>query len=236
MNSETEIKSFFEGWQLYQQVIKYNYMCHHEIYTWLSNKIKPLNNLLGSVLEVGCGDAYMMSKIAKSGSIAQYVGVDLSDQALEYAQKNLSIHTSNLSLISGEMLAEVKNLEAEFNTVVGSYSIHHLQADEKKELFENIYRLLSPNGRFFLIDIVSHGEESRIDYLNRGIVHYYKNWIKLTLEQKEMVKNHVLSSDYPESFREWNNIASAAGLRCLSSEYLDKQELFGAMEFIKYSI
>jgi ubiquinone/menaquinone biosynthesis C-methylase UbiE len=233
MKSETEIKSFFESWQLYQKVIQYNYMSHNEIYNWLCNKIKTQDNALGNVLEVGCGDAYMMSKIAKSYSLSQYIGIDLSNQALEYAHKNLSKRASNLILISGEMLAEIKGINGDFSTVIGSYSIHHLIIAEKKEIFENISRLLQPNGRFYLIDIVSYEDESRIDYLNRGILQYYENWIALTYKEKEGVKNHVLSSDYPESFQAWNKIGSAVGLRCISAEYLDKQELFGAMEFVK---
>jgi ubiquinone/menaquinone biosynthesis C-methylase UbiE len=233
MKSETEIKSFFEGWQLYQKVIQYNYMRHNEIYNWLCNKIKTQDNALDNVLEVGCGDAYMMSKIAKLYSLSEYVGIDLSDQALKFAYENLSKRTISLKLISGEMLEEIKRINGEFSTVIGSYSIHHLQEVEKNELFENIYRLLLPDGRFYLIDIVSYEDESRIDYLNRGILQYYENWIALTYKQKEGVKNHVLSSDYPESFQEWNKIASTVGLQCLSSEYLDEQELFGAMEFIK---
>lgn len=233
MEKKLEIKSFFEGWNLYQQVIKYNYMVHNEIIDWLLPRFKSINREEIDVLELGCGDAYTITKITGRIPVNHYTGVDLSEHALEFAADNLGNNIGSFQLLNGDMSEIIRKIDRKFDVVMANYSIHHLLAPIKQKLCAEINSRLSPGGMFFMIDIIKYEEEQRLDYLNRGNGWYSNAWNKLSKDQLDSVYEHTLSSDFPESFEFFKEAASKAGLQCTASTYLDKHNLFGAMEFIK---
>jgi len=79
MNREQNIadtKALFEGWELYQIAIANNYMIHQEIIDCLGDQLSKTGGTACSVLEIGCGDSYVISEIAKSTNIDRYVGIE----------------------------------------------------------------------------------------------------------------------------------------------------------------
>lgn len=232
MDAQSEVKEFFEGFQLYQQIIENNYMVHQEILQWMLPRFQQLTADI-KVLELGCGDAYLVGKIAQSHAIGHYVGIDLSDPALEFAKKNLSGKIESIQLIAGDMLEAVQKIDEKFDLVLASYSVHHLSWSQKQKLMHFIYECLSPSGTLYLIDTFKNQEESREAYLKRASNCFLTEWKNLTSEQLDSINNHVQSYDFPESFDRYQYLGSQVGMKTISAEYLDAEHLFGVMELQK---
>ncbi len=65
--SSTNVKKFFDQeWDLYKRVITLNYMAHKEILEHLSEFFRSVPPPMFSVLELGCGDASLLSKITEN--------------------------------------------------------------------------------------------------------------------------------------------------------------------------
>jgi tRNA (cmo5U34)-methyltransferase len=92
MSNKTDsdkVKEFFEQWNLYQKVIKFNYMAHNEIFEVLHQFFNANFHQPFSLLDLGCGNAFHTAQLLKDTQIDRYYGVDLSEVALSEAEKNL---------------------------------------------------------------------------------------------------------------------------------------------------
>lgn len=211
-------------------VINKNYMAHKEILLWLENNYPDfLENT--SILELGCGDAYVMGKIAEIYPINTYIGIDLSDQALSFAEKNLQGKVSEFKLVSSDMQNGIKEISRKFDIVFASYSIHHLQSHEKEILFNQLSQMLKENGHFFLIDVLKRNGETRASYFKRCFDYFDECWTELSPRQVGLVKEHVSNFDYPESFESTIKLLSDQGFQLKSKTYLDENKFYGGMHF-----
>ena len=61
------------------------------------------NNTSVNVLNLGCGDAYQLSTIMDRYQINSYIGIDLSNAALEYTKENLAVIKIPFPLLAGPM-------------------------------------------------------------------------------------------------------------------------------------
>lgn len=234
MNREQNIadtKALFEGWELYQIAIANNYMIHQEIIDCLGDQLSKTGGTACSVLEIGCGDSYVISEIAKSTNIDRYVGIDLSTRALEFGRDNLANRIPNIELLQGDMYEKIGSIDSRFDLIVAGYSIHHLNAVEKKNLFNILRSKLSFNGFLIVYDIVSEEKESREAFLNRSAEFVTSEWTQFTSQQSETLKEHILNNDYPESWTSWSSIALESGYATTNLLYRDSKKLFGIMKF-----
>ncbi|MCK5433016.1 MAG: class I SAM-dependent methyltransferase [Gammaproteobacteria bacterium] len=66
---------------------------------WIDSCRKPSLR----ILELGCGDTYIVSQLSQNTGIATYCGIDLSSMALSFAAQNLSHKVDKLDLHEGDM-------------------------------------------------------------------------------------------------------------------------------------
>ena len=83
-HSLDRVKQVFEQWSLYDLIIHHNYMRHTELVTCL-NKFVKQTEIRREVIDLGCGDAWMAKHVFQDMVLESYLGVDLSDTALQEA-------------------------------------------------------------------------------------------------------------------------------------------------------
>lgn len=137
------------------------------------------------VLDLGCGDGFFIQELIKTFSPASITLVDGSNEMLEAARKRLGIEgnfnyfqANFQSLFSGDLL------NRRFDFVFSSLAIHHLLLNDKKALYSNIYKILSPGGCFVHYDVVV----SPSTKIENWFLSLWHQWIKEHPDKKMSVK------------------------------------------------
>lgn len=210
--SATEL--FLKSWRVYQDIIQHNYMFHREIaaacHAILEN-IKPNQKL--RVLDLGCGDASMALPLIDAKRIANYIGCDLSQPALDIAHQQLTASSIPHQLICDDMLrVATEQPNNSIDLVISSYAIHHLDETQKRQILQDIARLLIDNGSFVLIDIFREPTEDRLTYIHNYMTNLRSRWNKLSSEAQELVVKHATNYDFPETTHFYDTLCQQLGL------------------------
>ncbi len=234
MQSDTSIsrvKQTFEDWSLYETVIRHNYMRHQELVDGLATIISQSNNSR-SIIDLGCGDAWLASHAFRNASLERYLAVDLSESAVERAKKNTAIWGQRANISCGNLAEFVANQPAQSaNLVLASNSLHHFSSDAKATIIEHCFRILSTGGTFCWIDPVRNEEESRETYLRRLTDIMMHDWTALTEDGRKRATAHVWESDFPETESTMLQFSEQAGFKP-NGRFL-QDDLFGAWQFTK---
>ncbi len=235
MNSETkidEIRAFFDGWDLYTTVIEHNYMIHTEVLAYLIRRLTELSWSDLNILEVGCGDAHIVSELGRFVNIERYCGIELSRMALDFAATKLEGKVQDLDLINGEMVQEIGGVHGKFDLVIAGYTIHHLDQEGKQHFLAGLREKLYPGGLLVVYDLVHQQEETKEAYIDRAIDFFDSDWTAFSAEQLASIGDHVRQNDIPESWEGWRNAALGSGYSKQRFPYYDRNRLFGIMEFL----
>ncbi len=114
---------------------------------------------LRTFVDLGCGDGILSAAILNRFRSAQAMLLDFSAKMLDKARKNLARfgYEHQFKLIDYGNLGWFTRLNgsASFDAVVSGYSIHHQPDPRKRELYREIFDLLSPGGLFINLEHVS---------------------------------------------------------------------------------
>jgi L-threonylcarbamoyladenylate synthase len=102
------------------------------------------------VLELGTGTGETAIRLLDRHPDAALVGIDESTGMLAAARSRLP--AGHVSLRVGRLQDRLP--DGPFDLVASALSVHHLLADEKRDLFERVHAVLEPGGRFVLADVV----------------------------------------------------------------------------------
>jgi arsenite methyltransferase len=137
-------------------------------------KLKDCKNLLNliqwsgneQVLDVGCGRGLMMIGAAKRLTSGRVIGVDLWQQE-DQSNNNSAGTLANAAIEGVTERVEVKTADMRelpfsdntFDVVVSSWAVHNLEVEtDRQQALDEIMRVLKPNGRVILADIVNQAD------------------------------------------------------------------------------
>lgn len=154
------------------------------------------------ILDLGCGTGLELEFYFPLNPAAKITGIDLSKGMLNAMREKFPY--KNISLICGSYF-DVPFGENAFDAAVSVESLHHFTAEEKRPLYEKLYRALKKGGYFILTDYLCKTEEEeklyREAYLGlkkeQGITdnEFYHYDTPLTLEHEiEVLKKAGFSS------------------------------------------
>ena len=200
------LQMFQTQWAIYEKIIHKNYMFHEQILNAVEKILKEIGeNTPIEMLDLGCGDVTLISKILPHINLEGYTGFDLSSSSLEIAKKNLQ-SVVNKVLLKNETMENCFNIQKQWNVVYSSYAIHHLQDLDKKKLILKLVQGLPKNGLFIYIDIFKKEDETMLEYKQRYMQNIATYWDSIELYEKEIIFNHINESDFPtdiSTIKDW---------------------------------
>ena len=120
------------------------------------------------ILDLGCGTGLELEFYFPLNPAAKITGIDLSKGMLNAMREKFPY--KNISLICGSYF-DVPFGENAFDAAVSVESLHHFTAEEKRPLYEKLYRALKKGGYFILTDYLCKTDEEeklyREAYLNQ---------------------------------------------------------------------
>ena len=105
---------------------------------------------MGRILELGTGTGETARRLLARHAGASLVGVDESERMLAAARRSLP--AGRVDLRNGRIQDPLP--DGQFDLVASALCVHHLDPEEKADLFTRVRAMLSPGGRFVLADLV----------------------------------------------------------------------------------
>ncbi len=119
--------------------------------------------LPSKILDLGCGDGALGRMLLDVHSTAHVTFTDFSEPMLEALRRQI-VGNQQATVIEADFAtpAWAKSFKAEkpFDVIVSGFAIHHQLDDRKKELYAEIYGLLSEGGVFLNLEHVSSATPS----------------------------------------------------------------------------
>lgn len=196
-------QAMFQDWSLFDRIVAGNWMHHQELATAIADCLADAPSDL-RVLDIGSGDGWIANQGLRRSAVRQYVALDASADALNRLLTR-PVPGSNATACQrevqqGDFLTTIQDLpDNGFDTVLSSYALHHLHADQKPLMFSHIHRVLVPNGRLIWIDSYRDRDETRTQYLTRLGQFISEDWNLLRPEERQATLDHIWSSDFPET-------------------------------------
>lgn len=217
--------AFFEQWAIYQSVIANNYMFHDEIIAIMRQQFSGSGKPL-SVLDLGCGDAYIVSNSVPASRELHYRGVDNSGMALGFARENLSGFQGDTRLVQNDFLNELEHATDTFDVIVCGYTLHHLPHADKLRFLALVRQRLAADGLFIFYDVETDDAETQHAYKQRMYTVMRREWRKLDHNSLQGVIDHIEANDQPQSSGFYQRAFRENGFSHVEKPFRDPNGLF----------
>jgi ubiquinone/menaquinone biosynthesis C-methylase UbiE len=125
-----------------------------------------------SVLEIGCGTGNLTARVKRAHPTVDITGSDPDPRALDRAERKAA-HLTGIRFERG-YAERLPYADGEFDRVLSSMMLHHVDDDAKPAAAAEIFRVLRPGGSLHLVDIggditTDHGLMARLASRSRHI-------------------------------------------------------------------
>ncbi len=123
--------------------------------------INSFNPRINSFLDLGCGGGFMGYFVYELFPDSHGVFLDISEEMIKKANAaNRNNSTFIVQDFSKPQWTKSLPENAGFDLIISGYAIHHIENEEKKRLYSQIYELLNKNGIFLNLEhVLSPSEE-----------------------------------------------------------------------------
>jgi cyclopropane fatty-acyl-phospholipid synthase-like methyltransferase len=201
---------FDQQWAIYRKIIEADYMDHSLISKALANQLHVTGGSF-TMLDLGCGDTEISSKLVSAGRCRSFKGVDSSSRALEEAAQRSVWEEIDASWVASDLLDFIKTDTTRYDMILAGFSVHHFEKRQKREVLNAVYELLADQGRFFLYDVFLLPGMGRDESTERYLEWIRSEWELITAEEYRLIEDHILAADFPESTNWMMEAAGSAG-------------------------
>lgn len=115
---------------------------------YFMNFIEPhlLPNKQGKILEIGCGYGRYTKLITETLGYANTVGMDISEEQIEFAKKNYGL----TNVVKADALEYMNSKPEKYDSIILMDVLEHLELDYAIALLTRIYESLEDNGRLII--------------------------------------------------------------------------------------
>lgn len=123
----------------------------------ISRIIEKFNPSIIDFLDLGCGDGFLGFFIYQLYPDSHGVFLDFSKEMIDKARKNNFNNGSEFIVQDFGDINWYKNIKTaqKFDLIISGFSIHHINHEQKKRLYTDIYTFLKPGGIFLNLEHVS---------------------------------------------------------------------------------
>ena len=204
---------FTASWAIYRAIIEYDYLWHRAIEAGMRKLLDE--RFPGSTpirfLDLACGDAASTSLMLRGRNITRYVGVDRSEPALALAKEQVRELGGSTEVIVSDYVEFLEQCRDEFDVIYVGLSAHHLGEPRLPQLFHAARPRLSSNGIFAAYEPFTLPDETRDEHIDRLCTTVERFYVRMPMEQRQQVIDHVRGNDFPIALARWNEIAADAG-------------------------
>ncbi|MEQ8199172.1 MAG: methyltransferase domain-containing protein [Clostridiaceae bacterium] len=150
-------------------------------------ELVKINKDIGSILDLGAGTGLLTEWVMKKYPKAEYTLVDIADGMLDIAKERFK-GASNISFKIEDYRTGISG--GKYDAIVSAMSIHHLESDEKRQLYKNIYDSLKDGGVFINADQVK-GEDYESEEIVKGYQLDYIENCSLSREEKDKTYDRI---------------------------------------------
>jgi hypothetical protein len=223
------LEQFQRQWATYQKLIDSNALSHREAGEILRGVLAQEFSESARFLDIACGDARQISGVLIDAPIRHYHGIDLSKPALELAAENLKQMPFGVELDHRDFVEAIMKRDQPTDVAWCSLSIHHLQRDEKLELFQAIRE--STTSMLMIYEPTSLDGEERDQYMERFCRIFKKEWSMLNSDEWAQMEQHVTKCDFPESASGWLELGKEAGFVSSKQLFSDPTNFFSLYRY-----
>jgi tRNA (cmo5U34)-methyltransferase len=162
-------QAFNETVGYYNSWIKKAVPCYVDLFAAANELIPFAADEPLDVLDLGAGTGLFACQILEKYPLGRFVLWDVAGRMLDVARQRFRDRPEQFRYV----VDDYRNLRdaGSFDLVVSSLSIHHIEDDEKRELFRRIHDILRDRGVFINIDLV-RGPTPVLEEF------YCKNWFE----------------------------------------------------------
>ncbi|WFP74963.1 class I SAM-dependent methyltransferase [Mesorhizobium sp. WSM4906] len=220
---------FQDMWGIYRKIVDNNYLNHREAYSALRQRLQDQRPGF-TFLDIACGDASFSAAALAGLPLGRYVGIDLSQPALDAAAANVAGLPCTTELRHGDFSEWLTAFEEPVDVAWIGLSLHHLPFDKKLDVMHHLRRLVVPSGTLMIYENTRRKLESRAGWMKRW-GRQRNHFSKLSGGEWLLVSTHVQCMDYPETASGWRDLGHRAGFGQMREHYRSPANLFRLFSF-----
>lgn len=113
-----------------------------------------LPDTVGRVLDLGTGDGVLMDFVAELRPGISGIAADFSEEMLGRARERFGVDSS-ITVVAHDLDVTLPALWGEFDLIVSSFAIHHVNDARKQALYGEVFDRLAPGGVFLNLEHVA---------------------------------------------------------------------------------